>query len=621
MVFKRLVRPILPVEDDLPFVAYGGDYKQFRIQPESDVLNTRALLKPRVVKLATTASISVMVYDGTLSHDVGSFIINEVETFSTNMAVYCSAIALDGARMLKGVGLTLAGSKDTTDGDIVDCVPGMTYAHVGDLDSETKSTFVRSWPSCLSYASVYLVKAIDSGRGDEERLSACGKWLKALVPLMFCGFHDAADSLSGDKQDPSPSPPWADSLPPDEILTCCLYSMRAWLDSSLGVMEDGAKEEIATVISTISEVILFPSMGIRTSSSDTDDAKKEKPPLISNITIVECCKFLEAVAQSSIEGIEPTLLVALLTPFDAMQKGELDVSKGHALIVLPYLLKAVSRWIQNKHAKESLVNAMLQLSIELLSKQQEVPKDLHQAGESILTDCLNNDAISAAKQRAIGLEMGSRGKWDAWAIICARSEAALSSSIEKAKEAVGDVRDSARHLATLSALRLVVQGASSTTVGIVVKGAGAQVMSLLKGYGTLSLPTSDMKQHRTVVCADAMKILLVTYQQLSSSEESLLVAFVSTLFDVWVEVIRFNGLPNQASPQAGADPTLGRIMAQAIVHVARTTPTAFKTSMTTLSDHSRAVLEFAVRADMSGYASSATQTTTKKKLSLKGYTK
>jgi hypothetical protein len=66
---------------------------------------------------------------------------------------------------------------------------------------------------------------------------------------------------------------------------------------------------------------------------------------------------------------------------------------------------------------------------------------------------------------------------------------------------------------------------------------------------------------------------------------------------------------------------LGKISAQAIMHVARTTPAAFKSSMGGLSDHARAILEFAVRSDMSGYVNTNTNAPAKKKLDLKSFKK
>jgi hypothetical protein len=121
-----------------------------------------------------------------------------------------------------------------------------------------------------------------------------------------------------------------------------------------------------------------------------------------------------------------------------------------------------------------------------------------------------------------------------------------------------------------------------------------------------------------------MKVVMSAYQNLVATgvDDTQMAAFLSVIFEVWTAVIQFNGLPNQPAPNAGADANLGRLSAQAIVHVARTSPVAFKTSVAEgLSDHGRALLEFSVRAEMSGYAAAPTQAPAKKKLSLQGFKK
>lgn len=97
--------------------------------------------------------------------------------------------------------------------------------------------------------------------------------------------------------------------------------------------------------------------------------------------------------------------------------------------------------------------------------------------------------------------------------------------------------------------------------------------------------------------------------------------FLNVLFETFIAILRFNGLPNHPAPQGSlSDPSIGRMCAQAITHVARTTPAPFKACLSEMSEHDRAVLEFAVRADMSGYAAAAAAPA-KKKLSLKGFKK
>ena len=142
---------------------------------------------------------------------------------------------------------------------------------------------------------------------------------------------------------------------------------------------------------------------------------------------------------------------------------------------------------------------------------------------------------------------------------------------------------------------------------------------LMRFYGKFVLVRSGFDENRVTVCTESVKVNVMAYQYLTSvsTEEDKLISFISTLFEVLVENIRMNGLPNHPSGKVGADETIGRMCAQVFVHVARTTPMVFKSTMQSISPESRTVLEAAVRADMSGYA--APQRETKKKISLKGF--
>jgi hypothetical protein len=115
---------------------------------------------------------------------------------------------------------------------------------------------------------------------------------------------------------------------------------------------------------------------------------------------------------------------------------------------------------------------------------------------------------------------------------------------------------------------------------------------------------------------------MMAYQYLTSVsiEETKFVEFLVSLSTLLVEAIAFNGLPNNPSGRSGADDRIGRLCAQVFVHIARTTPPIFKSTMAAVVPECRSAIEAAVRADMSGYIS-ASQGPAKKKLSLKGFVK
>jgi hypothetical protein len=151
---------------------------------------------------------------------------------------------------------------------------------------------------------------------------------------------------------------------------------------------------------------------------------------------------------------------------------------------------------------------------------------------------------------------------------------------------------------------------------------GGDVLATLYQYGTLKVPAAA-RAHRQGACANSVKLVLIAYQQISSDESDgqQVATFLSILFETLLAILRFNGLPNHPSPQTDGDEALGRMSAQAILHIARTTPVPFKASMASLSDHDRGLLEFAVRAEMTGYVVQGQQAPVKKVLNVRSFKK
>ena len=75
-------------------------------------------------------------------------------------------------------------------------------------------------------------------------------------------------------------------------------------------------------------------------------------------------------------------------------------------------------------------------------------------------------------------------------------------------------------------------------------GVGAEVLGILVAYGSMESP------HRTNARADAMKVILIAYQQLAEEE---LPPFLMVLFEACISVLRYNGLPNHSTPKTGSN--------------------------------------------------------------------
>merc|ERR1712007_250043 len=97
----------------------------------------------------------------------------------------------------------------------------------------------------------------------------------------------------------------------------------------------------------------------------------------------------------------------------------------------------------------------------------------------------------------------------------------------------------------------------------VLQSVGFEILQLLKAHGMRVLSGQGFDENRVTVVAESVKVNIMAYQYLNSisAEEGSLISFISTLFEVLVENIRYNGLPNHPSGKVGADETIGRMCA------------------------------------------------------------
>ena len=241
-----------------------------------------------------------------------------------------------------------------------------------------------------------------------------------------------------------------------------------------------------------------------------------------------------------------------------------------------------------------------------------------------MKECLTHDSVAPKEQERVAMQLAAGGNWEAWTAVTTINDGALIvKSLDVVQQTLCNFEKPEAQMDALATVRGIVQKETipSPLVGQLLYKIGADIIGALYQYGTLKIPDAALS-HRTVACGDAMKIVLSAYRQICAEEEKEVSSFLSVVFRTLLQVLRFNGVPNHASPEVHGDPALGRMCAQAILHVARTTPAPFKSCVATLADHDRPLLEFAVRAEMSGYAVAAQQPEpSKKKLSLKGFKK
>jgi len=341
--------------------------------------------------------------------------------------------------------------------------------------------------------------------------------------------------------------------------------------------------------------------------------------------VQQSCGLIEDLCKQNGSGVDGSILLrAVITPLVALQEGRVaETNNGE---VISSCIRASESLLQShpKEGRAELEKALVQLALTQLKESSVPGESTKTACLSLLRTCCEATAMSNEEWGLIATFAATLGLWDSWAVVCSTLPPGygIKVSIHAIKASLEDLGSGPRHAAALSALRATLQSVSAedpSLVCFVLQSVGCEILQLLRAHGVRILSGQGFDENRVTVCAESVKVNIMAFQYLNSvsKEEGKFVSFIAALFEVLVESISFNGMPNHPSGKPGADENIGRMCAQVFVHVARTTPMLFKTAMAAISPESRTVLEAAVRADMSGYA--APKRDTKKKISLRGF--
>lgn len=626
MALKRIIRPTIPAAKEIPFFEFLGSYPKLELSEDDSFGNKRAVLLKKIGLVWTSGKLLLM---RNMSEAKANTMKKLVED-EAGLAVHSAAIAFDGARLLLGEGVSLCGSKAKEESNVPENVKGFLYENIRDVDNSVKAAMVKTWSSCGCFALRSLYSLISS-ETEVTNEQACSLWVKQLVSLMLAGLSDCLSSFSGTEAFQGPG--WSKTVESSEVAVDCLHSLIVLVEKSTasrGLEDLGV--DMDHIMLRLRESVILPALGQNTINSDGDDTKSKKqvksfltlPERRQADVIREINELTECIAATPLKA-SPALLMSILTPLDLLQRGVITCNQQHAESIVSTSLIAANSLISLSKCEDSFVKSMVQIALHIKKSEKAVPDKVYGATRALMQGCLSHKAMTPKDRRRIARELAESGDWEAWKIVCTIDDGlAASGSMVVLKKALLNTSNPEEQLQALSAIRQLVQSPSNVLVGRIMNDAGAEVLHFFKMYGTVdqrATLSKASKTRRTTACADAMKIVLVGIQQLVSAgtEEQMFVGFLLMFFEYLTIVLRFNGLPNHPPPQAESDPALGRMVAQAIVHVARTAPAPFKTTLASLADpNGRALIEYAVRAEMTGYATAA-PAPAKKKISLKGF--
>jgi len=659
-VLKRFVRNVLPSVSEIHYVTYAdARTKESRLRGNLSTSLTDDRSVPLlflVWKLRALAELRLNAMVELIPQPFAASLEQEARSGGVGAGIYAAALALDGARVLRDTcskkALCAKAGLEQSSRMSSSQPAGLTFSTFHDVDESVFSSMSLSWPFLANYAVSVLANVDDSAEVEHDDIN---EWLDVLIPLLFAGLYDALNNISYE-------PPTSGALPaPADVAIAGLEALCTLLEKGNNTLMTLAGD-LQSILDLLKDKLILPLLKLPSSWDDSDESTAEEvkggetQSIISHTSnrltlIAQACRLLETTCRartasasngtdSSIGGT--ALLQAFLLPLTALESGAVSLSGddyGAMDIIFSSCFRCSDILISEPHDdigdgvdQRSLARAVMMVAVSVLTPPEGSNTSLsktNDAATGLLMTCVTSALIDTPEKRQLSVTTAEAGCWDAWKAVCSELDDGfgLSYSMPSIIGILADWDNSDRQISALAALRNAVQVSDQqdggSTIGIIMQAAGAEIVSILKAYGVCSTPQGGVSDRlRVEACADSMKLIMVALQQLCSpgeAEEANVSAFLTVVFDIFTSLISYNGLPNRPSGRPNADPSLGRMCAQGLVHVVRTSPAAFKDTMALLEAEDRAVLEMAVRADMTGYAVAQSQAPAKKKLSLKGF--
>lgn len=623
LVLKRLFRPTILMSEMLPPFRYAAGFPAERAPLDtSSYIDTRSSLATRVASIWTAGRFLLpRVSDD--QDAIFESVRKDLIADDLGLAIHSAACAVDGCRLLRSNGMSLVGRRTNSKSrqKVPRCEGGFHYRNESDIDDTVKEILVRSWPSCASRALKPLLAARGAESTLQDNTEMCIEWISKLASVLTAGIYDGINAICIDNL-PTNSVDWARGLNPVVAVKDCLEGMCLIAAGGSFIEEMGSS--INQLVYFLVESVWLPALDVggKTASSGGPTNK------VDVSVIVSACKFIRSLVESESDVLpqKSSLLVPLLQPLHLLQEGEITLGRNSGVEeVIATCLTSIGALIRQGYATGILVKAMCRIVMNnVLSAQADAPKVCRDAGKMLMLECLDHESLTRTEKVSIAYNLAVAANWEGWTAVAAIDDGKLlTKSLDVVHKTVCNGDNPADQVAALTAVREVMQQTSvpNPLVGSILLMMGADIIGVLYHYGTMKIAAAA-RPYRTSACAEAMKIVLTAYQQISAEEqEEVVSSFLVIVFETIVAVLRFNGIPNHASPEVLGDPALGRMCAQAILHVARTTPDPFKSCVAVLADHERLLLEFALRAEMSGYVVAAGQQQAPRKINLAGFKK
>lgn len=623
LVIKRLLRPT--VLSNVPPLRFGDPYPKGVLPSSNEKTHseTQSALLPVIGKLWTTGRLLIRITNPSLEK-VSEELIND--TFG--LAIHSAAAAVDGARLLTQSSISLSGYVSSDNQKL----SGLNFCFFDDsesIDDSTKEILAKHWSSLATCSLPPILAKLSSDEISPDTKDICLSWMRVLGPMLIQGSLDAISALENGARDAinGTTVSWATLLDPSEILVNCLNGLSLIVGADASSIDWKDNLLLDHVVDRLREVIIIALL-----EGDGKDEDK-RIHTFEDLVGIETCKLLQTLASTNCQSLtkDAPLLASVLLPLKYFQDGQLGLQDKPVVELITSSINCLSALIRQGRVSDIVTRTMLQFVmnevLQSTSKSIASSQSMLIAATGLIRVCMEYQEIPLSQRSALATDFVVNGIWEAWeATVPIEDGRVIAASLKIVKDKLMDFANPVSQLTALSSLRNSLQdpSLSSELCGFLFHELGGEVITILHEYGSHNGLGID-EAVRSEIFVNSMKVLLIAYQHLASEgDEIMMSTFLGLFFEVQLAALRCNGLPNHPTASPGGNPTLGRMCAQSVLHVAKTTPLPFKGTVSSLAEHDRALLEFAVRAEMSGYAaanSHVQQEQTKKKLSLQGFKK
>lgn len=611
---KRMLKSLMIAKDEIEVCQYpkeSSSYVLLHLKPKSFVDNRMSVLLPRIGKMSSLAKLCILADLKLIPTEAIDTIFNEIRPIQKELAIISAALALDSFRLLV--------SEETSNEEEESQIKsGLTFPNVNDINETARNEMIQNWVSFCGFASILIKEILKDEDENSQDYQLMITWCEKLVVVLLAGFHRSIKCLNSSSVE--------DIRTAEHSCTVCLMALQNIMEvqGQINCLFDN--DERSVVLQLVLKTILYAWV------ESKDDGEVQYKPKSNDATAMTLaakgCEFVESAFETASNCVDIGLVTTLLSPLVQIQEsdesytfdGSMRSRINNSLVTSLEILNGKDLLDHN------IVKALLDLCVKNIHFVQE--DENTQAFSRLMRSCLVKDCVTETQRILYASHAAHSGNWAAWELICSCTNdvKVVIQNKELLESALKNYSDQNAQQCVLGAICNVLKVHDNWTPNV-LGTVGHKVLDLFCAYGTSG---TVPKQNRILACSTCLKLIMMSVQFLINQGnetppearaqfDAEVAKYLTVIFEKFVLVISYNGLPNQQNhSNSGSDGIFGRMCAQFFVHILRSCASSFKLCISQLEERPRMILESSVRADMSGYAVQATAPT-KKKLNIKSF--